>query len=135
MNRATLKKQFQQQQAARDELLALTGIPLAEAVARHVMGWQLQCSSSEAVKRMGTLWTAPDRKVYLIPYNEIRRRDNSLVAIVARVWEPHKDMRAAWEVFMAAPGDVKALRAPSGGDAGPECLADIDGTAILRNRP
>jgi hypothetical protein len=54
---------------------------------------------------------ADDKNVWrLIPRRPLDKRGEGLMAIVAETWEPHRDMRAAWQVFMAAPGDEKILR-------------------------
>lgn len=97
----------------RAAILTLTGPPLSEAVAEHVMGWQRKCLS-EAAQRMGSTWAGADDNWHFIPCRAVRPGDAKLFDIVAPVWEPHRDIRAAWEVFMAVPGEKKTLRSLNG---------------------
>jgi hypothetical protein len=63
------------------------------------------------VERRGGTWEDAKKNWYLIPHGPpMPVADAKLFGIVAEVWEPHQDMRAAWQVFMAAPGDEKTLR-------------------------
>lgn len=80
-----------------DEILALSGPQLSEAVARHVMGWKpvvLGCNFEEA----GSVWDAGG-KWKLIPRVPFRQKDGGLFAIVAEVWEPHADLGSAWGIM------------------------------------
>jgi hypothetical protein len=92
-----------------ETILSLTGPALSGAVAEHVMGWRKLCQA-EIVDRMGSTW-ADDKNVWrLIPRRPLDKRGDGLMAIVAETWEPHRDLRAAWMVFVAAPGDKKTIR-------------------------
>jgi len=93
----------------RDTIFSLTGPALSEAVALHIMGWQRKCQS-EAMECTGSLWEDAKKNWFLIPRIPLPKRDQGLFAIVAETWEPHRDIRAAWQVFMASPGDRKTLQ-------------------------
>jgi hypothetical protein len=90
-------------------IVSLTGPALSEAVAAHAMGWQRLCQAP-IVNNMGSVWADEKNNWYLIPRRPVSERDAGLFGIVAKVWEPLRDIRAAWEVFMAAPGDTKTLQ-------------------------
>src|SRR5450755_4358870 len=93
----------------RDHILSPTGPALSEAVAEHVMGWRRLCQA-EIVDRLGSTWADEKNNWHLIPRRPLDKRGEGLMAIVAETWEPHRDLRAAWQVWMAAPGDKKTLR-------------------------
>ena len=97
----------------RDEINALAGHALAEAVAEHVMRWQ-RVVAGDAVNRCGSVWADEKNAWRIIPVAMIRESAGTLFGIVAEVWEPHKDMRHAWQVFMEAPGQVKRLHFEDG---------------------
>jgi hypothetical protein len=93
----------------RDTIQSLTGAALSEAVAEHVMGWRRLCQA-EMVDRLGSTWADEKNNWHLIPRLPLDKRGEGLMAIVAETWEPHRDLRAAWQVFMASPGDKKTFR-------------------------
>jgi len=62
------------------------------------------------MERTGSIWADDKKNWYLIPRMPLPKRDQGLFAIVAETWEPHRDIRAAWQVWMATPGDKKTLR-------------------------
>ncbi len=70
----------------REEILALSGPKLSEAVARHVMGWKPVVLGN--YEDVGSVWDAGG-KWKLIPRIPFRQKDGGLFAIVAEVWEPH----------------------------------------------
>lgn len=82
---------------SKDEILALSGYALSEAIAIHVMRWQ-RVATAENVNRVGSTWAAPDGAWYFIPHRELRPQATGLLDIVAETWEPHKDIKAAWKI-------------------------------------
>ncbi len=78
----------------RETILALSGKPLAEAVAEYVMGW----TRTNKTDATGSLWADAAGKWHLIPDPRLRDQARTLMGIVAEIWEPHADMRAACAV-------------------------------------
>jgi hypothetical protein len=98
----------------KEEIRELSGPPLSEAVAEHVMRWQ-RLHTAPGVERRGSTWADAAKNWHLIPHGPpLRPADAGLFGIVAEVWEPHCDMRAAWQVFMAVSGKKKTLQVRDG---------------------
>ncbi len=80
----------------REEILSLSGIALSEAVAQHVMGWKRVVS--EITDRLGSVWEDAAGKYHIVLHRALRPNGLSLLGVIAKPWEPHKDIRAAWNV-------------------------------------
>ena len=50
------------------------------------------------MNNLGSVWADQKNNWYLIPLRPVSERDAGLLGIVAKVWEPHRDIRAAFRI-------------------------------------